>query len=320
MFTALFAPILTMNLLNYMPWTIIFLITQTFGIRLYYLKKREECIRIQKRVQKWCSHTTDGGKGYGYAIGYWYALNISASITESGDMYNISMIATPASFEALTRCIGDDDEDEEDKSSIKPSSASDILQKKITIWARTGTYQSPWFRQRERPVEEVAQGQQGGMIDKIIEHYKKKRHTVVYIYGPPGTGKSMIASLLAEKLNGSLCNTLKPWQPNDTIDILHSDVEPTKNKPLIIVFDEVDSALLKIHEGIPQHNKIPTMVSDKTGWNHMLDEIQRGMYPNIILLMTSNRTPEFINGLDSSYMREGRVDLTFEMTESLLKN
>ena len=50
----------------------------------------------------------------------------------------------------------------------------------------------------------------------------------------------------------------------------------------------------------------------------MLDTIQRGMYPNIILIMTSNRGPEFINSLDTSYIRKGRVDLTFEMTESLI--
>jgi len=231
------------------------------------------------------------------------------------------MIATQASFEALTKYIGDEDEEnEEGNFNIKASSESDPLQRKITIWGRIGSYQNPWFRKREKPVEEVARGQQEAVIDTIVEHYKKKRHSVVYIHGPPGTGKSMVASLLAEKLNGNLCNTLKPWQPNDTIDILHSEVEPTKNKPLILVFDEVDSALIKIHDGIPHHSKIPTMVSDKTGWNHMLDEIQRGMYPNFILLMTSNRNPEFIKGLDPSYMREGRVDLTFEMTESLLKN
>jgi hypothetical protein len=49
-----------------------------------------------------------------------------------------------------------------------------------------------------------------------------------------------------------------------------------------------------------------------------LDSIQRGMYPNIILILTSNRAPEYIHSLDPSYIRKGRVDLTFEMTESVL--
>jgi hypothetical protein len=97
-----------------------------------------------------------------------------------------------------------------------------------------------------------------------------------------------------------------------------SEVEPTAQKPLIIVFDEVDLVIMKIHEGIRQHKNVPTVVSDKSGWNHMLDSIQRGMYSNIILVMTSNRGPEFIDSLDSSYIRKGRVDIIEEMTESLI--
>jgi hypothetical protein len=313
------APLLAMNLLSYIPWSCIFLITQFFGVRLYYLKKRDECTRIQKRVQKWCSHTTDGGKGYGYAIGYWYVLNISVMSGECSDSYTVYMVATEASFEALTKDLNDDDEEDESPL-LKNCGNPDTPQKTIPIWGRHGSFQNPWLRKREIPAEEVARGQQEEVITKIVEHYKKKRHTVAYIHGPPGTGKSMIGTLLAERLNGSICNTLKPWQPNDTFDMLYSEVEPTKNKPVILIFDEVDAALLKIHAGIPPHPKYPTMVLDKEGWNGMLDEVQRNMYPNFILLMTSNRGPDFVNSLDLSYMREGRIDLVFEMTESLLKN
>ena len=95
-------------------------------------------------------------------------------------------------------------------------------------------------------------------------------------------------------------------------------MEPTPQKPLVIVFDEFDMVLEKIHVGIPPHKNIPIAVSDKPSWNHLLDSIQRGMYPNIILILTSNRAPEYIHSLDPSYIRKGRVDLTFEMTESLL--
>ena len=315
---ALLTPLLAMNLFSYIPWACIFLITQHFGVRLYYLKKREECVRIQKRIQGHCSHTTDGDKGYGYAFGFWYALNISMnSGGDCYDSYTVYLIATKASYDSLINPT-EDESDEEDSILLK-SQPLEKLSKTITIWARTGSYQNPWFRKREKPIEEVASGQQAVVIEKILEHYKKKRHTVAFIYGPPGTGKSMLGPLLAERVSGTMCNTLKPWQPNDTLDAIHSEVDPTKNKPLIIIFDEIDLALIKIHEGIPPHSKIPTMVMDKTGWNHMLDEVQRGMYPNIILLMTSNRGPEFIKNLDSSYMREGRVDLTFKMTELMIK-
>ena len=42
----------------------------------------------------------------------------------------------------------------------------------------------------------------------------------------------------------------------------------------------------------------------------MLDEIGRGLYPHIVLLLTSNRDPDFIRSLDPSFIREGRIDLT----------
>jgi hypothetical protein len=46
----------------------------------------------------------------------------------------------------------------------------------------------------------------------------------------------------------------------------------------------------------------------------MLDEIQRGMYPHLIMLLTSNKGPEFIQSLDPSYIRKGRVDITVELS------
>jgi hypothetical protein len=126
----------------------------------------------------------------------------------------------------------------------------------------------------------------------------------------------MIGILVANELGSAFCNTLKPWQPGDMLSTIYNEAEPTVNKPLIIVFDEIDTAIMKIHEeGIVRHNKITTAVTDKPGWNHMLDEIQRGMYPDLIVIMTSNKGPEMIDAIDKSYIRKGRVDLIFEMTD-----
>jgi hypothetical protein len=125
----------------------------------------------------------------------------------------------------------------------------------------------------------------------------------------------MIGVLVANEFGGSFCNTLQPWQPGDNLGILHSEVEPTQAKPLVVVFDEVDAAILRIHEGIPAHSKIPIVVADKPGWNRMFDEIQRGMYPDMIVILTSNRGPDFIDSLDHSYIRKKRVDMIFEMKE-----
>jgi hypothetical protein len=87
-------------------------------------------------------------------------------------------------------------------------------------------------------------------------------------------------------------------------------VEPTKDKPLIIVWEEIDGPLALIHKGIEPHKNIPILVRNKTGWNTLLDKIQLGIYPNIILLLTSNMPITKINQtLDESYLRPGRMDI-----------
>jgi len=305
----LLAPILAFNVLNYMPWTMIFLISQFFGIRLYYIRDEEECTRIQNRIQYY-SHTADGGKGYGYSVGFWYVLYVSKN---DGD-FTVYMVATAASFKRLTE-EGDDEESLFDQGWMPPTNTE---QNRINIFERTGSYANQWFRKRQREGKEVACGQQGNIVSEIVKDYVKRKHTVAYIHGEPGTGKSMVGILVANEFGSHFCNTLKLWQPGDTLATLICEVEPTPQKPLVIVFDEFDAVIEKIHVGIPPHKNIPIVVADKAGWNHMLDSIQRGMYPNIILILTSNRGPDYIKSLDPSYIRKGRVDLTFEMTESIL--
>jgi hypothetical protein len=90
------------------------------------------------------------------------------------------------------------------------------------------------------------------------------------------------------------------------------EAEPTKDKPLIIVWEEIDIQLALIHKGIESHKNIPILVRNKTGWNTLLDKIQLGLYPNIILLLTSNIPIRKINETledDESYLRQGRMDI-----------
>ena len=53
----------------------------------------------------------------------------------------------------------------------------------------------------------------------------------------------------------------------------------------------------------------------------MFDQIDRGVYPFLIVVLTTNKTPEFIRSLDPSYIREGRVNLICEVASHTgLKN
>ena len=86
------------NFLSSIPWSLIFLFTQNFGIRLYDIRKREECITIQKNLGV-CSHITDGGKGSGYSVGYWYLAHVSSSMDDNA----VWLIATTSSYNTLSK-------------------------------------------------------------------------------------------------------------------------------------------------------------------------------------------------------------------------
>ena len=150
-------------------------------------------------------------------------------------------------------------------------------------------------------------------MSRIKGHYSTTNHTVALICGPPGTGKSMIGLLLANHYKSTFCNTLKPWQPGDTISSLYSELEPSSTAPIIVGFDEIDNVIVAVNSGIVPHKSLTVQIQDKSCWNSFFDAIQRGLYPNIIIILTSNRSADYIRSIDPAYIREKRVDLIFDM-------
>ena len=294
--------------LTYIPWTFIFLLTAPLGIKLYVLTDTDDCKRIQKRISNSCTHITDNNRGYGYSVGYWYLLHVSISKNDFSDIYTAWIISTESSYNTLTA------DKNGNNTNIKNIDTSIISKTDITVYERLGSFANPWYKRRilkintmePRPAQDV-------IIQTIKEHYDINKHTVAYIHGPPGTGKSAIGLLLTNVYKSSYCNNLKLWQPGDNLASLYADVEPTLLSPLIIVFDEFDIPLEKIHAGILPHIKLPIQIANKNGWNQLMDEIHIGIYPHIIILLISNRAPDFIRTLDPSYIREGRVDLIFNL-------
>jgi hypothetical protein len=306
-----------LSLLQSVPWSSIFLLTQLFGIRLYTLTDREVCLRLQRRL-RWSSHTMNGNKLAGYSAGRWYFLCLSVTPGDTGDKFDLWMVSTAPSFEALT---GEAEPAAQPQTTQKvvgaesPAAPAPLPKKQLDVYARTGSYYNVWWRRRKISIDAIeARPAQETILADVEALYRRRGHAVVFVHGAPGTGKSMLGPLLAFRLNGSYCNTLKPWQPNDTLAELYNESEASADRPLIISFDEFDGPLVRIHTGaIDPHKNLPTAILDKPGWNHFLDEIGRGMYPHLILLLTSNRDPEFIRSLDPSYIREGRVDLVMPL-------
>lgn len=295
------------NVIMALPWSIIFLFTRGTGFRLYHMRNREYCKRIQKKIGEFCTHMIDG-KGAGFSVGRWYVVHIQIY----GDTYDVWLIATKKTFEELISMTS---------SEVIMMPSSDNKNKKeeehatITIFERLGSFTNPFFRQRKIYSNHLfPRDNQQKIINQIVHHFREHRRTVAYIHGSVGTGKSIIGLLMAKELKGIYCSTLKPWQPGDSIGELYSDIDPSMDNPLILIFDEVDIPLRQIHALIRPHREVPIMVMDKSGWNRMLDEIHWGMYPNMILIMTSNQDPALIHKLDPSYLRQGRIDLFFHLS------
>lgn len=193
--------------------------------------------------------------------------------------------------------------------------------------SKVTTYSAPPHRGQRQFIKSdiivtylVARPHQILCMDRIIYQLNKYKRCTLYINGPYGAGKSSIGLLLAKKLQASFCKEIHLTEPNQMISSLYNQVAPTKKNPLIIVLEEFDIIINKIHKNdsdnkndIEQHKWLRTQVTNKTQWNTFLDDVR--FHPNIIIILTTNLSrQEFINKYDESYIRKGRVDL-FETLE-----
>ena len=299
---------------NAIPWMAsIFLLARLANVRCYVLKDAEVCRRIQRRVT-YTSHVTDNGRGFGYAVGLWYLMEISKGYD---DDVSVWMICLPSTFAALTTDARDLVAEGSAvaggaETAIVPAAAGPVPP--LEVWDRTGNYMDIWFRSRKIHGTWIPRPEQTTVIDRICGHFRANKRTVVYLHGPPGSGKSMVSLLVARELGGAYCDSFVPWQPGNRLGILYDIQEPTAERPLVVALDEIDVALLAIHAGIPNHKVVPIPVQNKNGWNSFFDQIDRGIFPHLLLILTSNRPPSFVDQLDSSYLREGRVHLKIAMT------
>lgn len=152
------------------------------------------------------------------------------------------------------------------------------------------------------------------LYKRCIEHYNRHNATVVFLEGPVGMGKTCFAYLLANELNSAFVDAFNPTEPSDTFDNLYSSAEHSASRPLVVLLDEVDVLLQSVFDGVPLHKNCLTQVRNKTQWNTLLDKVQMGCYPNVIIVMCSNKSREDIDKqMDPSLLRNGRINLLFRM-------
>ncbi len=140
------------------------------------------------------------------------------------------------------------------------------------------------------------------------------------LHGKPGTGKSMISLLLCNDLlktksKVSYVDTFNPTDPGDSFVSLYNKILPTIESPMVLVFEECDRIVLKLHsELIQPHKHQPIQIKNKSDWNLFFDRFDRKMYPGVIIILTTNKSAHWFDEMDSSYIRERRVNHKFEIT------
>lgn len=294
-------------ILSSIPWEFAWFFISYIGIYRYSIKDQEVCKTIQKKITR-ATIITSSGKRQGYSIGRWYILELSNTGYEEGLVAKI--IGTKKSVEMLMN----------DEKEIPLKKDGDVInqpkqQTSLTIIENAGQkWRADFYKRKIKMNKLTPRPEQKEIITEILDQYKKNNSTVTMIYGPPGSGKSMLSYLLADELKANYINTFTPWEPGHFMAELYSYVDPSEEKPLVISFDEFDITLKKIHAGIPNEGKeYRASITSKSTWNHFLDEINRGMYPYIIIVLTSNISPHEIKSMDPSYIRPGRVDSIYEL-------
>ena len=296
----------------HISWSLIFLF---IGIitRLKIFKVSGRKLKIFVKTIKYSSVWNDDEPD-GWILGYYYfGYIINQSSNNRGDNETYMYIITTRHFyNTRLNKINKDTENENTK------------EKSISYYEREGMFWNIHYVSiPHTPLKLSIKPKQSQLkaITAIIDCYMSKKYVVALLYGDTGSGKSILSLFLARTLmkqssisGVSIVDTFNPTDPGDTFISLYTKINPTTENPLIITLEEVDNTIItRIHKGIEQPREIPISIKNKADWNKFLDNFDRQLFPNVILLLTTNNKPEYFDMLDTSYFRNGRVSLKLKI-------
>ena len=303
-------------------WSIPFIIMPLVGLRFYILSD-SKVLKLIKRLPKHSSivHNDDPE---GWLVGYPFIGYLEHSKGKYGEeTYRLFLLTTIVFYTIKMKEINSIEGNDSATDSTVPKKTCEIV-----LYDREGCYAGIYYTRRTLDVQPfTARPNQSEIIDDILKYYEVHRNAVVVLHGEKGVGKSMIPILLTKTLaqrsshvedaKVGFCDTHKPTDPGDYFHNLYQRADPTRQSPLIVVFEEFDGMIHGIHHlSIRRHDDVTTSIYDKSTWNQFFDRFDRGYFPWTLLILTTNQHPDSIHRLDESYLRKGRVNLVFEVKES----
>ena len=285
-------------------WSLMFLPLGKMGYKMHRITgmRMKTFLKKVKYASIWTNDEPDG-----WVCGMWYFgyIHTSQSGTQGGITTELYLFCSEIYYKSDVE--------------LKETSVEGKTTK-ITYYEREGDF---WrLKYTSRPIDlpkKPIRMSQSLAVNKIIETYDNQNYCRCLIYGRPGTGKSWTGLYLSQKLLETkkevfLVDTFNPFDHNDQFTSLYNKINPTQDKPLVVMLEEIDGNITKMHNGqIEQKEHLPIQIKNKGDWNGFLDRFDRELYPYVIIVLTSNKSITYFDDLDPSYMRNGRIDHKIEL-------
>ena len=331
-FTSIFLCISQLrNFLNNLK-PIYFFVMGFFGYNKYYIRSVEIRNIILQKLNKYkfyCSSYNENKEISGTCIHYSICPKFIYEVDEGYYIF-----CTPKFFDDITtndyvnKVIELDEnfipenDDEDDNDTNDEDDETQLINvktnnNKIKYVAKSGEYGYLQYRIRNINLTNISRvselnfmANQENLFKQIMGFYRNNNYCKVYLSGEPGCGKTFFSYLMAQKLDCYLCDVFNPYEPSCSFTDIYTMTKVYATKPIIVLLDEVDVLISKIHNnGNEEHKKFSREIFNKTTWCNFMDKIEFGLFPYVILIMNSNKPKEYIDRMDKSYLRNGRVNI-----------
>lgn len=301
-----------------------FLLHVLFSYNIYNLSNKENRLKIMKNLKNYyCYHYDDNKDPLHFVVEKKWFPQYFIYIHDNSDYSNLFLFCKETTLNDLLHenytkqeiSLNDDHIPKIHCDEIENSCDALLEQKSISYLSSSGAFGDTYINERNINLSKFHDVQwfeyQTKLFCKIMDFYKTQNYCKIFLNGPPGKGKTFFAYLMAQRLNCYLMDQYDPSDPGSSLNFVYNRAKKiSPNKPLILVLDEVDILIEKIHhKEIPNHKHFKSEVHDKITWNQFLDKISYGLFPFMIVILISNKKKEDIFRLDKTYLRQGRVDL-----------